>query len=357
MSFTRSLCATLLALSLGTGSVSHAAEASAAASVAVAVDVSAAGKAAAALGDRLYAAGDFRAALLAYGDAFAKTHDAAVIYAQAQCHSALEHKAEAEAMFKMYLAAAGSAKLKYEAEAKAALSGAKSVGKKVIGGITGVITGTAGLVADLTLGIAGGIYGVLKLSIAAEIEGAAKAKAEAADAAYAAAKWGEAAKNYGAAFFSSENPIALFAQAQAEAQAGHAAEARSLISGYLQAGAKGKRAEEAKQLLLAMGGSAEVVAKVAVKAKAAKELAADVDVGDAAYKAGRYVSSAAAYGAAYAKKAEPVLLYAKGMAEFSAGQLTEARKDLNAYLAAGGKLEFKASAELTLKAAASAQGG
>lgn len=354
MSIKRGLFATLFALSLSAGSVTEAAEASAAASVAVAVDVSAAGKAAAALGDKAYAAGDFRAALAAYGEAFAKTHDAAIIYAEAQCHNALEHKAEAEAMFKMYLAAAGSAKLKYENEAKAALSGAKSVGKKVLGGITGVVTGTVGLVADLTLGIAGGIYGVLKLSIAAELEGAAKVKAEAADAAYAAAKWGDAAKNYGAAFFSSENPIALFAQAQAEAQAGNAAAARSLIAGYLQAGAKGKHVEEAKQLLLAMGGSAEVVAKLAVKAKVAKDIAADVDLGDVAYKAGKYLTASKAYAAAYAKKAEPVLLYAKGMAEFSAGQLVDARKDLSAYLAAGGKLDFKVSADVTLKACAGA---
>lgn len=98
------------------------------------------------------------------------------------------------------------------------------------------------------------------------------------------------------------------------------------------------------------GGSAEVVTKVAVKAKVAKEVAAGADAGDVAYKAGHYLTAAKEYAAAAAKKAEPVLLYAKGMAEYSAGQLADARKDLSAYLAAGGKLEFKASADVTLKA-------
>ncbi len=354
MSLKRCLHAALLAVCLGASPVTASAEVSAAASVAVAVDVSAAGKAAAAVGDKAYAAGDFKAALLAYGDAFAKTHDAVLIYAEAQCHQGLAHKAEAETMFKMYLAAGAKTTLKYENEAKAALGGAKSLGKKVIGGITGAVTTTAGAVADLTIGVAGGVYGVLKLSIAAELEAGAKAKAQAADAAYAAARWDEAAKGYGEAFFSSENPIALFAQAEAEAQAGRAAEARALLQGYLQAGAKSKYAEEAKQLLLAVGGaSAEVATKVAIKGKVAAELAANVDAGDAAYKAGRYLTAAKEFGAAAAKKAEPVLLYAKGMAEYSAGQLADARKDLSAYIAAGGKLEFKASADVALKACGS----
>jgi hypothetical protein len=354
MSIKRILHVAFLTLAIGTASQSSAeaagAAASASVSVSVAADVSAAGKVQAAAGDAAYAAGNFHAALFAYGEAFAKTRDAALIYAEAQCHQALAEKAEAEAMFKMYLAAADHAKLKYEAEAKAALGGAKSVGKKALG----VVTGAAGAVADLTLAVAGGVYGVLKLSVAAELDASVKAQAEAADAAYAAAKWGEAAKGYAAAFFSSENPVALFAEAEAEAQAGHAAAARALLQGALQAGLKGKHVEEAKHLMLAVGGgSAQAMVKVAVKAKVAKDIVADVDAGDVAYKAGRYLSAAKSYGAAYAKKAEPVLLYAKGMAEYSAGQLADARKDLSAYLAAGGSLEFKVNAEVTLSACGS----
>jgi hypothetical protein len=328
-----------------------AASANAVVSVSVTADVSPVGAATAAIGDKAYAAGDFHAALLAYGEGFAKTRDAVFIYAEAQCHAALSHKEEAEAMFKMYLAAAGKAKLKYEAEAKAALGGAKSAGKALVGAVTGAADAVAGLAGF----VGGGIYSALKLSIAAEVEAGAKAKAEAADAAYAAAKWGEASKNYAEVFASAENPIALFAEAQAEAQVGHAAQARALLHGYLTAVAKGKHVEEAKQLMLAMGGGAvDISAKVAVKAKVAKELAADVNVADAAYKAGKFLSASKAYAAAYAKKAEPVLLYAKGMAEYNAGMLVDAQKDLKAYLAAGGNLDFKVDAEITVKASASA---
>lgn len=359
MSLNRMFTVSLFALTLGAAPVAMAdAGVGASASVAVAVDVSAAGKAAAALGDKLYAAGDYKGALLAYGDGFAKTRDAAFIYASAQCHSALAHKDDAETMFKMYLAAAGKTKLKYETEAKAALGGAKGVGKAVVGGIVGAAKAVGGTVLDLTGFLAGGIYSALKVSIAAEIEAGAKAKAEAADAAYAAAKYGEAAKSYAQVFASAENPVALFAQAQAEAQAGHAAEARALMNGYLTAVSKGKHVDEAKQLMLAMGGAASSAsATVAVKAKVAAELAASVNAADAAYKAGKFATAAKGYGEAYAKKAEPVLLYAKGMAEYNAGLLADAQKDLKAYLAAGGGLEFKTNAELALKASASGSAG
>lgn len=353
MSLKRMLTVSLFALTLGAAPLAAvAAAAGAAVSVSVSVDVAAAGKAAAALGDKAYAAGDYKAALLAYGDGFAKTRDAAFIYAQAQCQAALAHKEEADTMFKMYLSAAGKTKLKYEAEAKAALGGAKGVGKAVVGGLVGAAKAVGGAVVDVTGFLAGGIYTALKVSIAAEVDAGAKAKAEAADAAYAAAKYGEAAKSYAQVFASAENPIALFAQAQAEAQAGHAAEARALLHGYLTAVTKGKHVDEAKQLMLAMGGaSASASANVAVKTKVTAEAAA-VSSADVAYKSGKFLSAAKGYGEAYAKKAEPVLLYAKGMAEYNAGMLADAQKDLKAYLAAGGNLEFKTDAELALKASA-----
>ena len=61
----------------------------------------------AAAGDTAYAAGSFGAALDAYGEGFAKTRDAAFVYAMAECHKQLGHKDDAKQMFSMYLAASG----------------------------------------------------------------------------------------------------------------------------------------------------------------------------------------------------------------------------------------------------------
>ena len=85
--------------------------ASARLTLSIKVDASAKGTGRAAAGDMAYAAGDFAAALAAYGEGFAATRERAFIYAQARCHQALGHKDDATAMFRMYLAASGGAML------------------------------------------------------------------------------------------------------------------------------------------------------------------------------------------------------------------------------------------------------
>lgn len=326
------------------------AHAAAAAGISVQADVQTSAKAEAALGDKLYAAGDYVGALAAYGDGFVKTKDAAFLYAEGACQQALKHKGEAEALFKMYLSSGAEASLKYANEAKAALGTLKSAGSAVIGGLTGAVTGTVGAVGSVAGKVVSGLFSGLKVAIAGEIDAAAKVKAQAGDAAYAAKNFAEAAKAYGEAYATSEPSVALFAQGSAEAQAGHSVEARALLGGYLAAEPKGKHADEAKQLLLAIGGMGAEIPQLAVKAKAAAEAKAEATKADAEAKAGRFLSAAKEYGAAYAKKAEPALLYAQGMAELSAGKVAEAKQHLSAYLKAGGKLEFKASAEAALKA-------
>lgn len=361
MAVNRVAAATALALRIGMGvgvgaafaSISVAHGAAAAAAVSVQADVAVNGKAAAELGDKLYAAKDYAGALAAYGEGFAKTRDAAFIYAEAQCHKALGAKADAESMFKMYLAASAKAKLKYEAEAKAELTGVKNGLKAVGGALVGAVKTAGTTVADLGLAVTGGVYTVLKVSIAAEMSAAAKAKAEAADAAYAAGKFADAARDYGAAFMASEQAVALFAAGQAYAQVGKAAEARAALIGYLAAEAKGKYAEEARQLLLAIGGATANIVKVSVSGKVSKEAKAEASAGDDAYKAGKYLSAAKSYAAGFALKPDPALLYAQGMAEFAAGSMADAKTHLQAYLKSAGKLEFKASAEATLKASGS----
>src|SRR5687767_11667082 len=110
----------VLVLSLAT-TPAMAGEAKAQASFSIQVEVKAEGKGDAKAGDAAFAAGKFAAALHAYAAGFAKTKDAAFVYAMAQCHKAMGHKAQAEAMFKMYLSAGSTQTLKYEAEAKAEL--------------------------------------------------------------------------------------------------------------------------------------------------------------------------------------------------------------------------------------------
>lgn len=328
----------------------------AAASVSIQADVQASAKAAAVLGDQLYASGDYVGALTAYGNGFAKAKDSAFIYAEAACHKALGHKAEAETMFKMYLSSGKEEALKYAGDAKAALGGVKNAGKALIGGLTGAVTGTVGAVANVTGTVVFGIFGALKVSVAGEIkDAAAKAKAEAGDAAYLAKNFAAAAKSYGEAFATGEPAVALFAEGSAEAQAGNVTDARALLTGYLSAAPKGKHAEDARQLLLAIGGLGAEIPKVVVKGKASADVKAESTAGDEAYKAGQFLSAAKSYAAGYAKKSsETALLYGQGMAELSAGKIAEAKEHLSAYLKAGGKLEFKASAEAALKANGSA---
>lgn len=320
--------------------------ASASATVSIKADVKGSAHHRAAAGDALVAKGDLEAALVAYGEGFAATRDAAFIYAMAHCHKGLGHAAEAKAMFEMYLASSSDASLKYRAEAEAELT---TSAKGAAGKAAKLAGKAAKATKKLVVSVAEGVYTAAKVSVAAKMKAEARAEAEAADAAYASGKYADAAKGYLEAYAKTQQAIALYAAAQAHAQAGNAIEARALLMGYLVTRPKAW-AKEATSLLLAVGGNAKAAAAVAVKAKVSAKAKADAGKGDKAFKAGRYAAAADAYAAAYAKTSDAALLYAKGMAQYYAGRTAEAAATLRAYLDAGGKLEFKAQAEATIRA-------
>lgn len=325
--------------------------AAASASISIKADVNAKGQAQAAAGDAAYAAGKLDAALAAYGEGFAQSRDAAFIYAMAQTHKALGHKDEAKQMFAMYLSASGSATLKYKADAEAELGAKAKTGLGVVGGALGKVKDTTvGVVTD----VGAGVYSTAKLGISASINASAKASAKAGDEAYAAGKFEDASKSYLEAFGKSQEAVALYAAAQANAQAGHGAAARGLLLGYLAAQPSGTYAKDAKTLVLAIGGNASTVAKVGIKAKVAVDAKASAEAGDKAFAAGKFVDAAKLYGEAYAKKSDAAALYAKGIAQLYAGMTADAVASLKSYLAVGGNLEFKASAEANLRVAGGA---
>jgi tetratricopeptide (TPR) repeat protein len=304
------------------------------AKIAVKADVSAKAQTDASAGDAAYAAGNFEAALAAYGAGFAKTRDAAFVYAMAQCHKALGHKDDAKQMFKMYLGAKGT--LKYKTDAEAEIK-------------TNAVAGVVGKVKDTVEDIGGGVYGAVKIGIAGSLGAAAKVDAEAADKAYAAGKFDDAAKSYAAAYTKSQESVALYAEAQAHAQAGRAIEARSLLHGYLAANPSGTYAKDAQTLLLALGSSASATVKVKVAAKVSADAKAQAEAADKAFATGKYIDAAKSYADAYAKKKDAAVLYAQGMAQLYAGMTADATTTLKAYLALGGNLEFKTNAEAALR--------
>ncbi len=312
-------------------------------SLAIQGDVQASAQAHASTGDAAYAKGDFEAALEAYGEGFAQTRDTAFVYAMAKCHEQLGHADEAKSMFQMYLAAKTDASLAYESDAKAEL------GMKAESTV-GTVTKTVGKVKDAAFTVSAGIYTSAKVSVAAKVKASAKAEAKAADEAYAAGKYEDAATGYANAYAKSQQAIVLWAAAQANAQAGHGAEARAQLEGYLATKPKGQQAKDAKALLLAMGGSSSAIVKVSVKGKVSAKAKGNAGKGDKAMKSGQYVTAAKAYAAAYAKASDAALLYAQGMAQFYAGMTADAATTLKSYLAAGGTLEFQAQAEATLRA-------
>jgi hypothetical protein len=126
------------------------------------------------------------------------------------------------------------------------------------------------------------------------------------------------------------------------------------LLGYLAAEPNGKYAKDARTLLLAIGGDVKASTKVTVKLKVHADVKAQAEIADKAFAAGKYLDATKAYGEAHAKKAEPALLYAKGVAQLYAGQTADAAATLKAYLAAGGDLPFKASAEAHLRASGAA---
>ncbi len=76
----------------------------------------------------------------------------------------------------------------------------------------------------------------------------------------------------------------------------------------------------------------------------------DPGAGSKAIAAGKYLDALNAYSEATAKKAEASLLYAKGGAQLYVGQTADAAASFKQYLATGGNLEFKVSAEAHLRA-------
>src|SRR5512138_3405268 len=332
------IAAALSTASFGDTKGGGAVSATASAKVSIKADVGASAQAKAAAGDAAYAAGNFEAALAAYGEGFAQSRDAAFIYAQAQCHKAMGHKDDAKAMFEIYLSASAKGTLKYKADVEAELTGKT---KSTVGSIAGKVKDTTLKVAD----VGAGVFGAVKLGISGSVSAAASASAKAGDTAYAAGKYGDAATHYLSAYAQSQQTVALYAAAQAKAQAGAGAEARGMLLGYLAAEPSGKYAKDARTLLLAVGGQASAATKISVKAKVAADAKAQVEAGDKAMAAGKYLDAAKAYGEAHAKKADASLLYARAIAQLYAGQTADAVSGLKAYLAAGGNLEFQASAE------------
>ena len=317
--------------------------------VSIKADVNAKAQAQAAAGDAAYAAGNFEAALVAYGEGFAQTRDAAFIYAMAQCRKSLKQADEAKAMFNMYLAAKGNATLKYKADAEAELGAKASGAVSAVGGALKTAKNATIKVVD----VGSGVYAATKVTISASVNATAKASAKAGDEAYAAAKYEDAAKSYLEAYAASQQSVALYAAAQAKAQAGAGAEARALLLGYLAASPNGAQAKDAKTLLLAVGGNAKWATKVSVGAKASADVKAQAQAGDKAFAAGKFIDAAKAYGEASAKKSEAAIIYAKGVAQLYAGQTAAAAESLKAAIAAGLDAQLKVSAEAHLKASGS----
>lgn len=321
--------------------------------VSIEADVEAAGKQEAAAGDKAFAAGDYRSALASYGEGFSETKDPDFLYAMGQAHKALGNKAEAKSLFESYLAGAGELKYRSEAAAEAGLKSAKNEGKGMAGKVTGAVGGATGAVTGAVGGVAASVYTAAKVQVADRLEAGAKAAAQKGDQAYAAGNYAEARAAYDQAYAQGQHHMALFAEGMSAAHAGKAAEARGALAGYLSTQPKGEQADQARQMLVALGGSSEWMKNVAVGNKVSKEAKNEATQGDNAFKAGRFMDAARFYGEAYAKKSDSAALYAKGMAQFAEGNAKEASQTFKSYLASGGKLEFKPQAEAALKASLS----
>lgn len=323
--------------------------------ISIVADVDAGGKADATAGDKAFAAGDFAGALAAYGEGFADTKDPDFLYALGQTNKALGYKAEAKSLFESYLAGQGELKYRSEAAAEAGVKLAKDTGKGVVGGVVGVVKGVGNATASLVTGIAGTVYSVVKVNVADKIEAGAQAVAKKGDEAYSSGKFADAQSFYDQAYTQSQNSWALFAGGMADAQAGNGADARAELAGFLANAPKGEQADQARQMLLAMGGSPMLVKPVSIGSKIAKEAQAEAMNGDKAFKAGRFVEAAKFYGDAFAKKSDAAALYGKGMAQYASGNVKDAAESFKSYLASSGKLEFKPQVEAALSASASIQ--
>lgn len=318
-------------------------------------DVDASGKPQAVIGDKAFSAGDFRSALAAYGEGFARTKDPDFLYGLAQAHKALGDKPEAKSLFESYLAGPGELKHRTEAATEAGVKAAKDTGKGLVGGVVGVVGGATNAVVGVVGGIAGSVYTAVKVNVADKLSAAAQAAAKKGDEAYAAGKFADAQAAYDQAYQQSQQPMALFAEGMADAQAGKGADARAELAGFLASAPKGEQADQARQMLLAVGGSTGLVQGVSIASKVAKEAKAEATNGDTAYKAGRFLDAAKSYGEAYAKKSDPAALYAKAAALYAEGNVKEAAENFKSYLASGGKLEFKNQVDAVLTASVSGE--
>jgi tetratricopeptide (TPR) repeat protein len=342
-----------MALALGLASPAMAQKAKV--QISIQADVDAKGQAAASMGDKAFSTGDFGAALASYGEGFADTKDPDFLYAMGQAHKALGNKAEAKSLFESYLAGEGELKYRTEAATEAGVKLAKDA-KGAVGGALGAVGNVTKTALGAVAGIAGSVYSAVKINIADKLAAGAKEAAKKGDEAYAAGKFAEAKAAYDQAYEQSQQSLALFAEGMSNAYAGHGANARGALAGYLATNPKGEQAEQAKRMLLAMGGSPQLFAKgVSVASKVAKEAKAEATQGDTAFKAGRFVDAAKFYGEAFAKKSDPAALYAKGMAQFAEGDVKEAAESFKSYLASSGKLDFKAQAEAALAASVGAE--
>jgi hypothetical protein len=250
------------------------------------------------------------------------------------------------------------ATLKYQAEAEAAL-GLTAKARGAVGGLTGAATAVVSTTRSAIADVGAGVYGSVKVAVAASVNASARAEAQAADAAYGAGKFEDAATGYLAVYARTQQSIALYGAAQAKAQAGAGVEARGLLSGLPRRAAQGQvRQADARTLLLALGGQRHaggqgerVSAKVDAAAKRQRQARRQGDGGwqvrrrEQGVRGGvREVHGAASLGADATS----------GMAQFYAGATAEAATTLKAYLAAAGTLEFKASAEATVRASGGA---
>jgi hypothetical protein len=124
--------------------------------VAVASEVAAEIRDQVARADALYAAGDYHAALEMYADAYARSQDSALLYAQGMAHWQLGASAEARAKLEEFVAAGGRAELRASAEAAVGHieSGVDRAGD-LVGGVAGGVVGGVGAGGEVVGGVTG----------------------------------------------------------------------------------------------------------------------------------------------------------------------------------------------------------
>lgn len=179
--------------------------------------------------DALYALGKYDEALKAYAAIYLKSPEPILLYAQAQCHIALDHRYEAVALLQGALSAGLP---KYKADIEAALT---SLGAPTV---------------------------AVSLAISAAVSASLSVEAKAADALFAAAKYNDALKAYIALYAKSPEPAFLYAQAQCYRLLGNIPEAKVAFEAYLKASASGVLAfkAEAERALLDLGGELPQIA-------------------------------------------------------------------------------------------------